>query len=1301
MWSLMSGGPVQMSTVWIVSTLILMFLSSGNVLAESAVAGMATDSPDEASRGSGTIDQVRTLIDEGHYADAEGVARELLPKVKAVHCADSLEAAEVLDVLVESLWRSGKWAQPETRALAERAVAIKEEELGPEHVNVAQSLFNLGLLAQEMWEYDDARPLLERALAIREKALGPEHLDLARTLTGLGDLLLWIEEYDEARPILERALAIREEALGPEHPDVATSLSSLGNLFLWTYELGAAKPFLERALAIREKALGPEHPDTATSLNQLGVLLRGTEDYDAARSLFERALAIRERTLGSDHPLVADTLAEIGVLDRMTSDYEAAISRAERALAIRERIVGPDHVSLAQRLNDLAKLHRVTANYAEAKSLFERGLAIREKAFGPDHPEVASSLASLAILLWIMEDFDAARPMYERALAIREMAYGPESSSVAHSLANFSRFLEDTGDTAASRPLLERALTIFEKVDGSESRMVAACLEGLGKLLLRTGDYAGARPSLERSLAIREKVLGPDHSRVGNSLTELANLLMLTGDYDRARPLYERAIEIMEKRVGPEHPWMAANMNLLADLLARTGDYAGARPLYERALAIDEKALGPEHSLVGMRLIGLADLLANDGDYTGARPMYERALSIVEKSLGSDHDWVASSLNRLADLHMLAGETAMARPLYERALAIYERAYGLDHPRLSTSLSGLARVRSETGETSGALEAALRAEAVSREHLRLTSHSLAERQALRYASARVSGLDLALSLAVRDPDPAVTTWREVWDALVRSRALVLDEMAARHHAIVEAGDPEVTRLARDLDSARQRLANLTVRGVREDPQEHYRRLLLDARQEREQAERALAEKSLSFREKQAQSHVGLDEVAVSLPLGSALVSFARYEHHEAGTSRPVLSYLAFVLRGGEEEPALLSLGAAAEIESLVTRWGREAARGLQAPGWTPTQAETAYRAAGEELRRRVWDPLAPHLKRARLVYVVPDGALHLVSFATLPAGRRKYLIEEGPLLHYLSAERDLTPIAEPGPMGKGMLAVGAPAFDEASLFAALAPDGMQAKGVVAKLAALNPFRGERSSCGDFESLEFQPLPASGREVSEVAALWKKGKEGAGQVAQLRGAEATEAMFKAEAPGKRVLHVATHGFFLQGRCPSALARPAMSRSPKKALSLAPENPLLLSGLALAGANRREAAGPEEEDGILTAEEIAALDLSGVDWVVLSACETGVGEFLAGEGMFGLRRAFHVAGAGALITSLWAVQDEAAREWMRALYETRFVKGMRTPESVREASLEVLRNRREKNESTHPFYWGGFVAAGDWR
>jgi CHAT domain-containing protein len=331
--------------------------------------------------------------------------------------------------------------------------------------------------------------------------------------------------------------------------------------------------------------------------------------------------------------------------------------------------------------------------------------------------------------------------------------------------------------------------------------------------------------------------------------------------------------------------------------------------------------------------------------------------------------------------------------------------------------------------------------------------------------------------------------------------------------------------------------------------------------------------------------------------------------------------------------------------------------------------------------------------KPRSALIVPDGALNLLPFAALPMETTRYVVDAGPTIHYLSAERDLVAPAS-ARVGRGLLAIGGAGYGE----------------IAADDAARDT--GRRSGCGTFDSIGFLPLPAALREAQDVAAFWRTLHGGAAteELSLLTGARASEAAFKRLGPGRRHLHVATHGFFLDESCEGRMyggrgvgrLNRAKSKHPEAAARRQlPDNPLLLSGLALAGANRRFAAKPTDEDGILTAEEVAALDLDGVEWAVLSACNTGIGEIKVGEGVFGLRRAFRVAGARTTIMSLWDVEDRAARAWMRPLYEGRLRDKLSTAEAVRHASLTVLRDRRAKRLNTHPFYWAGFVAAGDWR
>ncbi len=965
--------------------------------------------------------------------------------------------------------------------------------------------------------------------------------------------------------------------------------------------------------------------------------------------------------------------------------------------------------------------------YAQAETLARRLLAEIEATAGSDSLKIAEVLDVLVEALYRggKAKQPGSREFAERAVEIKKNILGPNHPEAAVSLNNLAILLKDMGDYAGARLLYERTLTIREKTLGPDHPEVARALNNLANLLMESGDYVGARLLHQRALTIQEKSQGPTHPAVGTSLLNLANLFRNLGDYAEATPLYQRAIEIQEKAVGYEHPDVAMTIENFAILLLYTGDYTGARPLYERSLAIMEKSFGPNHPLVATHLDDLANLLRVTGDYAEARPLFERALAIREKALGPDHWRVAASLDNLASLFNAIGDYANARPLSERALSIWEKAFGPDYHQAAESLYNLARLFHKTGDTAKALDAALRAEQITREHFRLTARTLAERQALRYASVRTSGLDLALSIV--SEGVFIDSTQRAIDALIRTRSLVLDEMASRHRTVSSANDSDLVRLSQALVSARQRLANLTIRGASDDKPERYLRLLNEAHQEKERAEQALAERSVAFRQEQARSRLGLTEVAAALSPGSAMVAFVRYDYYKStrkesastppnagmdatGKSESVSSYLAFVLHGGESEPTVAPLGNAQKIEALISRWREEAARGIMNQRRSQKQAEAAYRTAGELLRQKIWDLIATHLQGASHIFVVPDGAINLVSLAALPAGQSDYLMETGPLIHYFSAERDLVPSESTAIKGAGLLALGGPAFDETSLFAALARQGRKsAASSQAQTRTSQTYRGPRSSCGDFQSMRFEPLPASEREVKEIISLWmndRASERKTGDVVNLTRAAANETAFKDRAPGRRVLHLATHGFFLGGSCSSALASSrgvggVKKVEPDQPPPVAGDNPLLLSGLVLAGANHRAQAGPEEEDGILTAEEIAAMDLSGVEWAVLSACETGVGKVEAGEGVFGLRRAFQVAGARTLIMSLWSVEDEAARQWMRALYEGRLLKGLSTAESVRAASLEVHRSRREKGQNTHPFYWAAFVAAGDWR
>ena len=995
------------------------------------------------------------------------------------------------------------------------------------------------------------------------------------------------------------------------------------------------------------------------------------EEYDDFIDALLGWLAeVQQRHLGPDDPGFADTLHERALLALKDADYPRALALHERGLAIREAALGPDHVSVATSLEGLGVVVLEMGDYERARLCFERARSIRRKR-GETPPDLSDVEGHLARLELELGDYRAARSRLEQGLSRVEQARGADDPSVASFANNLGVAMYRAGDLAAARARYEQALRIREKAFGGSDTTLVIPLNNLGAVLEELDDQAGARAAFERARDIAEANLRPEHPLRAESLHSLAHLLRAQGDPASARPLIERSLALRENVLGRDHPALVDGVTLLGIIRADLGDAAAGAKLLERAIRTAERALGEERPVVATPLLALGRLRLDTGDHAAALPLLERSLAIREGALGPDHIELAEVLDALAEAHDRAGRPDRARSLLDRALAIRRHHLGARHPGLIDSLVLVAQLQADSGDRASAFAIALEAEAIAREHFRLTIRTLGERQALLYTRTRARGLDLALSLVCREVlrDPAAL--REAIDAVIRSRSLVLDEMARRQRSVVRTEDEELRALAGELTRARNRLAHLAVRGPSGERLDHYRALLEGARAEKEAAERALAERNASFREDQASDRMGLEAVRGGLPPGSALVGYVRYDDAEHGSAP---SYAAYVVRpeGGER---LFALGRAERIDALVSRWRAELLKEGRSGGRSRRRNLASYRAAGEALRRAVWDPVVPLLAGARTVYVTPDGALGLVSFTSLPWARDRYVAEIGPTLHILPAERDL--VADQAPGGRGLLVAGDPDFRRAA--SDTPPIRTAAFG-----RRGSPTRGDRD-CASPLLLEFRRLPHFAQEVAEIAALWRELVPTGGDAVTLSRGAATEGAVRRLAPGRRIVHLATHGFFLHDRC-------------RNGMPPAPSEALLRSGLALAGASRRGETTRGQEDGVLTAEEAAGLDLAGVEWAVLSGCDTGMGDVEEGDGVFGLRRAFQVAGARVVIMSLWPVDDETAHLFMRGIYTARFGSGQPTAEAVRSSSLAVLRSRRARDESDHPFYWAAFVAAG---
>ena len=444
-----------------------------------------------------------------------------------------------------------------------------------------------------MGDYAKAEPLYQRALAIREKALGPEHPDTATSLNNLAVLYEAMGDYAKAEPLYQRALAIREKALGPEHPDTATSLNNLAVLYKAMGDYAKAEPLFQRALAIREKALGPEHPDTATSLNNLAGLYNAMGDYAKAEPLYQRALAICEKALGPEHPDTATSLNNLAGLYDAMGDYAKAEPLYRRALAIQRKSARPGasrHRNQPQQPGGALPGDGRLRQSRTALPARVGDSAKKRSARSIPTPPPASTTWRSFTARWATTPkpnrSTGARWRFAKKRSARSIPTPPPASTTWRSFTSrWATTPKPNRSTSAPWRFSEKAL-------GPEHPDTATSLNNLAGLYDAMGDYAKAEPLYRRALAIREKALGPEHPDTATSLNNLAGLYNSMGDYAKAEPLYRRALAIREKALGPEHPDTATSLNNLALLNIDLGKAGGALEFAVRAEKAQETQLG-------------------------------------------------------------------------------------------------------------------------------------------------------------------------------------------------------------------------------------------------------------------------------------------------------------------------------------------------------------------------------------------------------------------------------------------------------------------------------------------------------------------------------------------------------------------------------------------------------------------------------------------------------------------------------------------------------------------------------------
>jgi CHAT domain-containing protein/tetratricopeptide (TPR) repeat protein len=1142
----------------------------------------------------------------------------------------------------------------------------------------AQESQALDLLARlHFMNHDVAsrKRVLGELIAVRSKLLGPDHWSLA-------DLRFFVAECDRLAAITEETKRLYSEAA--QHVNRADGLASAGKFEGATVLLEQARVFY--------REFWEQHPDHATCLHLLGVVHRERRQYTRARDFLEQSLTLRRKVCTDRHPRTVETLNALAWLLKAEGDLARARRLFERALALH---------------NDIWKLEQKRLNQAERSSR-------------------AGLLERLALVLQEESDLPGARDMLMQAVAARR------------------EWVEVLAAVPAARQV---------PPGGQPSRPVP----GRPARVTGPGPRTSIEPSVQDTRARPNPfgfwdlgLLGPNAfgPRNPEALMDTADEMAMTrvpthpwSLRKRAWYAYRLGLEAPERDDGLAHllgplPWLdqairegklrgrpwieyARSLGMLADVLRASGQIVPSRRARLLSLAIGLEATDPSDvtSLDFARFLEDFDkLLLELGELNLARDVALMTVVSRRNTLGDRHPDYAAALENLAVVLWRENDLTQAMLVLERALAVRRSAQGDRHPDVAADLDRLALLHAELGDADEARRNAAEALAVHEALIERTLPSLPERVRLALLARSSRSLGTLLDLTAADPALA----GEAYGHLIAWKGIATEAAVAQAAAVRL---PKLRALTDELNLARDELSRLYHASVPPDLARQHAQRVADQVKRRDDLEARLAE-ALGWKPHTPRP----GEVAAALTAGSVLVDIARYVRRVPPTAEELESrrrrggdahyqitapaaadtryeprYVAFVMRPGRQSPARVDLGPAEPIDQAINDWLDRVEH----------KNESEVEEAGRRLRRAVWEPLEPLIDGASRVLLSPDGLFNFLPWGALP-GRAPgtYLLSERAFATVIAARQLVSGRKDHAALASGLLTVGGVNYGGA--------DDLPVSSQTDLIASRT-----RSAPIEAGLLHFSALQATGDEVQRVEDRFRQfaGTKGTPDVIRLSGRTATKRRTLEAIQGRRYVHLATHGYVSQipvTADPDPYALVSLTRSGAEGSDDAPALfPGLLSGLVFAGANHPESdpvtGTADFGAGIMTAEEVAGLDLSACELAVLSACETGRGRLTAGEGVIGLQRSFHAAGARTVVASLWKVDDDLTRELMTSYYDNLWRRRLSPLDSLREAQLSIMSGEAVPREvrtigatepepnavtvaRTHPKFWAAWVLSG---
>lgn len=940
-------------------------------------------------------------------------------------------------------------------------------------------------------------------------------------------------------------------------------------------------------------------------------------------------------------------------------DYPKALTYFKKAKLQAEKEFPRSDPSYAEATNNLGTAYYATGDYASAGPYYEEYLALTRTLHAHDPIHLAQALFSMGVLNLATGKYKEAMDNCLEALQVRENLHGKDHLEYGLLLTFLGVINFSTGDYDNAEAYYLDAHDVYVRTVGKEHYYYIDNLNRMAILHQTRGNFGKAEPLYVEVIAGAEKLVGKDHPFYISLRNNLATVYRDMGNFARAEPIYVENLDKIEKSLGRDHPDYATYGNNLALLYEEMGLYEKAEPLYQHVVKSFEKLQGKEHPNYIQSLSNLAVLYDELRAFDKSTPIHKEVLSLAASALGKNHGTYARYLGNLGTTYSLQERYAEAEPLYAESMTIWENAYGKNHPHYTELLCNQAVLYEHMNDFQKAASLYQQLNDVMAAQINSYFPGLSEKEKTAFYQQRVRVyVETFNSFVVkaRLKNPALLG--AMYNNQIATKGILFDSGNKIRKRIRGSNDESLKALYARWQSDRENLARVyqmsneerSTQGVSIEQMEN----------EINSLEKELSLQSGSFATAHDHHRYAWQDVRKKLARDEAAIEIMRFRTNDRENA--MVYYVALIITPGTPLPEFVLFENGGDLEGRFIRYYKNSI-------FSRSEDLVSY--------KEFWAPIDVVLKkinkRIAKVYVSPDGVFHLVNLNTLMDPTKKKFLADNLSIELVSNTKDLLADKNITNSPAGVVLFGSPDYAMENL---VTSHGARNEARAFETDSLSRF---------FNGETIPPLPGTETEVMSISALLKNARIKNEVYMQQ---EAREDMIKSM-KDVEILHIATHGFFLRD-IPASGTWNVAGFSGKTFI----DNPLLRAGLLLAGAQKAFEGyrDPNSDDGILTAFEAMSLDLENTDLVILSACETGLGEVSNGEGVYGLQRAFQTAGARSVLMSLWKVDDTATQELM-----TTFYSNWVDMKDKQKAFTEAQRAMRKKYK--HPYYWGAFALVGD--